>query len=250
MNLEFKGIISTDWSECLSPNGPFDPISFCFPELKEELKKIFFKYTSNQIDLSNAIRRIEALIPHKITEEMMDEYLKSEFKTYRNVPQFIEWCMENNILFMINSTGSKGYFQFVLENYLIPPVPIVSCNPFIDFSSKNFQDTIWLDIKEIHDKPTNTQTILKRFGLSPKDLIIMGDSGGDGPHFEWGWKAGAHLISIMKKGSLERYCKERNIELDVEFGIDYSSGEAPSLEREMEIDFMDLRDHIRSLLSI
>ncbi len=250
MNLEFKGIISTDWSECLSPNGPFDPISFCFPELEKELKQIFFQYTSNQVDLSSAIRRIQDLIPHKITEEMMDEYLKSEFKTYRNVPQFIEWCLQNRILFMINSTGFKGYFQIILESSLIPHVQVISCNPFIDFSSKNLPNTIWLDIKEIHDKPTNTKTILKRFGLSPKDLIIMGDSGGDGPHFEWGWKAGAYLISIMKKRSLERYCKERNIELDVEFGIDYSSGEVRSLKREMEIDFMDLRDHIRSLLGL
>ena len=29
---QFQAMVSTDWSECLSPNGPFDPITFNYPE--------------------------------------------------------------------------------------------------------------------------------------------------------------------------------------------------------------------------
>jgi hypothetical protein len=37
---KYKAVVSSDWSECLSPNGPFDPISFNYPELSGQLSNI------------------------------------------------------------------------------------------------------------------------------------------------------------------------------------------------------------------
>jgi hypothetical protein len=34
MKHKYKGMISSDWNECLAPCGPFDPIAFAYPELK------------------------------------------------------------------------------------------------------------------------------------------------------------------------------------------------------------------------
>jgi hypothetical protein len=60
-NQMYSSLISSDWSECLSPSGPFDVISFTYPYLEQEVKKIFSAYTGNLIPLSEANRRIEAL---------------------------------------------------------------------------------------------------------------------------------------------------------------------------------------------
>jgi hypothetical protein len=30
----YKGMLSSDWSQCLSPNGPFDPLIFLYPEME------------------------------------------------------------------------------------------------------------------------------------------------------------------------------------------------------------------------
>ena len=45
----FKAIVSSDWNECLAPCGPFDSISFAYPELREALTGIFKQYTANTI---------------------------------------------------------------------------------------------------------------------------------------------------------------------------------------------------------
>lgn len=34
MKRKYKVMISSDWSECLAPSGPFDPIAFVCPELE------------------------------------------------------------------------------------------------------------------------------------------------------------------------------------------------------------------------
>ena len=38
---KYKAMISSDWSECLSPNGPFDPIAYNYPNLTDALEQIF-----------------------------------------------------------------------------------------------------------------------------------------------------------------------------------------------------------------
>jgi len=48
---KFNAVISSDWSECLSPSGPFDFIAFNFPQLALELDEIFRSYTGNRIPL-------------------------------------------------------------------------------------------------------------------------------------------------------------------------------------------------------
>jgi len=52
---QYRALVSSDWSECLSPNGPFDPLSFNYPEYKEELEEIFNRYTGNIISLNDAL---------------------------------------------------------------------------------------------------------------------------------------------------------------------------------------------------
>ena len=45
MTSKYNGMVSSDWNECLAPCGPFDPISFAYPELEAGLSVIFGKYT-------------------------------------------------------------------------------------------------------------------------------------------------------------------------------------------------------------
>jgi len=68
----------------------------------------------------------------------------------------------------------------------------------------------------------------------------MGDSGGDGPHFAWGADRGAFLIACMPKPSLKRYCRQKNIQLGLQFGPPYEDGQARCLKDEMRVDFRDL----------
>jgi hypothetical protein len=107
----YRGMISSDWNECLAPCGPFDPIAFACPELEEELSGIFRLYTGNLISLSEATRRIGGLLPKPITERQMDAYLDASFITYRGVVDLVKWCKEHHVLFMINTRArllSKG----------------------------------------------------------------------------------------------------------------------------------------------
>ena len=76
----------------------------------------------------------------------------------------------------------------------------------------------------------------------------MGDSGGDGPHFEWGTKADAFLIGSMTKSSLESYCLKNNININVRFGNSETAGEKNDLKKEAQIDFMDLASRIDDLV--
>jgi hypothetical protein len=101
---------------------------------------------------------------------------------------------------------------------------------------------------EIYEKGKNTASIIHAFGIPPRKAILMGDSGGDGPHFEWGARQGAFLIGSMTKASLTRFCRERGLDMGLRFGLSYAEGEDRDLKREMEVNFMDLSPVIEEVL--
>jgi len=237
VNEEYTALISSDWNECLAPCGPFDPVAFAYPQIKADLAEIFRLYTGNQISLSEATRRIEGLLPEPITEKQMDEYLDACFVTYRGVSQLIEWCKKKGILFMINTTGTQGYFQRARAKGLLPEGILVAANPMISYPG---QGTGMYTVREIEDKAENTESLMRQYGISPNKIIVIGDSGGDGPHFAWGAAVGAYLVGSMSKPSLEKFCREREIEIHARFGVTYSEGEKKDPAREMEADFIEL----------
>ena len=146
---KFQAIVSSDWSECLSPNGPFDPIIFNYPELGPDLVRIFREYTSNKISLTHATTLIGRLLPSSLTQDQMDAYLGASFKTYTGVPNLIEWCARRGILFVINTTGTQGYFQRAIANSLLPPIPMISANPMIRFPQANDGQRYSHEVREI-----------------------------------------------------------------------------------------------------
>ena len=245
MKIKYKGMISSDWNECLAPCGPFDPIAFAYPELETDLSNIFRSYTSNQISLSEATRRIERLLPEPLAEKQMEAYLDASFVTYRGVVDLIRWCVKHDILFMINTTGMQGYFQRAIANSLLPQGIVVAANPMISYSGQGME---MFEVREIEDKAKSTAAVLQKYGIPAKKLIIMGDSGGDGPHFVWGASVGAYLVGSMTKPSLEKYCTERGIEINTRFGMTYSEGEKKDLAREMGVDFVGLVKVIEKLV--
>jgi 2-hydroxy-3-keto-5-methylthiopentenyl-1-phosphate phosphatase len=242
----YRGIVSSDWSECLSPNGPFDPLWFVYPHLKPDLSDIFSQYTGNVVSLDEAVRRIKALLPSLPTQEQMDAYLDACFQTYKHVPELIQWCLDRDILFMINTTGTHGYFQRALAKGLLPAVPIVSANPMLRFDEG---DRLY-EIREIDDKPRNTQAVMKLWNVPAAKLVVIGDSGGDGPHFLWAAQAGGYLIGSMIKASLVTYCRSRGVEINRFFGLTYEHGRSCNPEEEMRVDFMELADVIEHALGL
>src|SRR5210317_250631 len=110
-NKTYKAMVSSDWNECLAPCGPFDFISINYPELESDLKTIFKHYTGNIISLGDAVCQIQKLLPAPITKKQMDASLNRSFIIYKGVPELIDWCLSNDILFMVNTTGMIGYFQ-------------------------------------------------------------------------------------------------------------------------------------------
>jgi hypothetical protein len=246
----YRAVVSSDWSECLSPNGPFDPISFNFPHLREELASIFGQYTGNAITLKSATTKIAGLLEQPLTKEMMDAYLDAAFETYVGVPELIEWCLSNDILFMINTTGTQGYFQRIIARKLIPPVPVVAANPMISYAEHADAGRFGREVLEIEDKPKNTESVIRSLKLSARDLIVMGDSGGDGPHFRWGGAEGAYLIGSMTKASLDAFCLSCGTEIDLRFGVVYGPGEKRDSERERKVNFKDLIDIIKEVFNL
>ena len=117
----YKAMVSSDWNGCLAPCGPFDFISFVYPEFKSELTAIFQQYTGNLITLGEAAKLIREMLPGPITPDQMDAYLDQSFTTFTGVPELIEWCASNHILFMLNTTGMIGYFQRIFAKTLLPP---------------------------------------------------------------------------------------------------------------------------------
>lgn len=236
----YRALFSSDWSECLAPSGPFDCIFFNYPELKEPLIKVFRQYTSNAIPLGEAIRQIEALMPGPVTEAMMDAYLAASYGTYPGAAELIRWCHENDILFMLNTTGMKGYTQRVLAKGLLPHVPALSAHPFIGYPEQPTDPEIFLPLLEIQDKATNSAAVAEKYAIPRGRIIVMGDSGGDGPHFAWGAHMGALLIASRPKPSLEKYCAERGIPIHHRIG----TAEDPEKGH-----FMDLVPWIQQYLS-
>jgi len=251
MNREsYTAIISSDWNQCLAPTGPFDPILFHHPTLKSRLEGIFKEYTGIHISLGEAMGRIKVLIPQPLSEEEMDAYLNASFKIYKGVADLIEWSMSRNILFMINTTGFQGFFQRAFLKELIPAVPALSAHPLIRFQRKPSDPDLILDLFETVDKGRNTTAVMKRFSVPPEKVVLIGDSGGDGPHFEWGAKVGTTLVGSMTKGSLHSYCNSRGIEIDAFFGLSYVHGGERDPDKEMEVDFMALRPILEERLGL
>jgi len=248
--MKYKAIVSSDWNECLAPCGPFDPISFTYPELEPELADVFAKYTGNEISLAEATQEISSIIPASLTPDQMDAYLDSCFATYPGVPGLIEWCRRQGILFMINTTGAQGYFQRVFARNLLPDVPLVAANPLTRFWGAAEDRHYLYQVVEIEDKPKNTESITRFLGIPPNRAIIIGDSGGDGPHFEWGASIGAFLIGSMTKPSLDTYCRERGVTINKRFGLSYSSGEPRDRTAEAQTNFMDLTESIIAVLGL
>ena len=125
MNGKYNAMVSSDWNGCLAPCGPFDFISFAYPRFKSDLSTIFRQYTGNLISLGEAVGQIRELMPEPITSDQMDAYLDKFFTAYTGVPDLIDWCSNNNILFMINTTGMIGYFQRIFARDLLPRTPVI-----------------------------------------------------------------------------------------------------------------------------
>lgn len=241
----YRGMISSDWNECLAPCGPFDPIAFAYPELEEELSGIFRLYTGNLISLSEVTRRIGGLLPKPITERQMDAYLDASFITYRGVVDLLKWCKEHHVLFMINTTGMQGYFQKAIAKGMLPQGIVVAANPMISYPGHGKG---MYEVREIEDKAKNTETVMRLHAIPPKRVILVGDSGGDGPHFAWGASVGAHLVGSMTKPSLEKFCSNKGIDINTRFGVTSSEGEKRDPAREMTVDFMGLVPVIENVL--
>jgi hypothetical protein len=248
MNKKYKVMVSSDWNECLAPCGPFDCISFAYPRLEAELAAVFRQYTGNFITLGQAAGQIRELLPDPISPDQMDAYLDESFTTYTGVPQLIEWCSSNNILFMINTTGMIGYFQRIFAKRLLPRVPVVSAHPLIYYPQNTSGFLRVYELLETGDKSKNTAAVARSLAIPAAKIILLGDSGGDGPHFEWGAAAGAYLIGSMTKPSLDNYCRRKAIEINLRFGLDYTRCEKTSLIEELQINFMDLTDAIGQMV--
>lgn len=244
----FKAIISSDWSECLSPSGPFDFIAFNHPRLEPELSQVFRQYTGNQITLGEAGQKIRSLLPGPVTAAMMDAYLDRSFAVYRGVPELIEWCLGKDILFMLNTTGMIGYFQRVFAKGLLPRVPVLSANPLVRYAASGTDPGDVRELNETRDKGKNTAAVVQQFGIPADRIVVMGDSGGDGPHFEWGAQAGAFIIGSMTKHSLSSYCRDRDIPIRLRVGVSYGEGSGRDLEKEKRFDFMDLVGPLQAIL--
>lgn len=149
---------------------------------------------------------------------------------------------------MINTTGLMGYFQRIFAKKLFPKVPVISANTMIRYSSQETDPPQIYALDEIQDKGKNTAYALKYLGIPDKKIVIIGDSGGDGPHFEWGKKHKAYLIGSMAKHSLTDYCKKNKIEINLFFGHTYTNGEKRSEESEMLIDFGKLSSVFERIL--
>ena len=247
---KYRGLISSDWSECLSPNGPFDCMSFVYPELTSELAAIFRQYTGNEISLSVAMQHCHGLLPEPLNTDQMDAYLDQHFAHYTGVSELIEACLSNNILFMINTTGSMGYFQRVFCKKLLPRVSALSAHPGLVFPAGKSDPKALFNLHEIADKPVNTALAAKQFQIPPQNILVMGDSGGDGPHFKWAAGQNAIRVASMAKPSLKKFCTGQGIEIHQYFGISYEKGEPRREADEMRVDFRDLVPYIVDRMAI
>jgi hypothetical protein len=246
----YNGMISSDWSQCLSPNGPFDPLIFVYPALEPDLSNIFRRYTSNEITLGQAFDRVSSLLPRWPSAAQLDRYLDARFETYAGVPELIRWCRQNRILFMVNTTSFGAYFQRVISKSLLPSIDVLSAQ--FNWSFKKTQPAAehLVELKEIEDKPRNTAAIADRLSIPHDRIVLMGDSGGDGPHFEWGGKIGTTLVGSMTKPSLSKYCRDRGITIHHHVGHTYRPGEQVSMDKERDFDFRILIDILQVAMDL
>lgn len=240
MKTAYRALVSSDWNQCLAPTGPFDVIAHLYPHLKPDLDDVFGQYTGNRISLSDAMDRVQVLLPEPVGAAQMDACLADQFRIYPGVADFIRTCRKENVLFMINTTAVIGYFQRAAAKRLIRTPVVLSAHPLIRYAPDKGEPAIILPLFETSDKGKNTEAIAAQFNIPFHCIFVIGDSGGDGPHFEWGAKAGATLIGSMTKDSLTRFCGQRNITIDLNFGHTYAPGEGLSPEKEQEYDFMAL----------
>ena len=248
MNHTGKALVSSDWNGCLAPCGPFDFISFTYPQIESDLADVFKQYTGNRITLAEAAGRIRNLMPAPISSEQIDAYLDGFFATYKGVTDLIEWCLSRNIVFMINTTGMIGYFQRIFARGLLPRVPVISAHPMIRFPELKSDPPCVYELYEIWDKGRNTDSVFRSMDIPAGKVVLMGDSGGDGPHFEWGAEIGAFLIGSMTKPTLDQYCRENNIVIDLRFGPDYSREMTDDRKKEFQTNFMDLTAVIEEIV--
>ncbi len=240
MSIRYRAMVSSDWNECLAPCRPFDFISYTFPGLGADLSRIFRLYTGNRIRLTDATRQIEKRLPYPITPDQMDAYLSTSFSTYTGVPQLIEWCSRQDILFMVNTTGMIGYFQRVLAGNFLPRVPVISAHPMICYANQDSHMPDFIELRETEDKGRNTEAVANKYGIRSDRIVIIGDSGGDGPHFEWGDRTGAFLVGSMTKPSLADYCRAKGIRIHERFGIDNAQEKDAAPGARSQVNYMDL----------
>lgn len=240
MSSPYRALVSSDWNECLAPCGPFDAIGFHFPHLAPPVEAIFRRYTANAITLGAAMQEVARLLPGPLSAAQMDAYLESAFATYPGVAALMEACRHRGILFMINTTGLRGYFQRAVATRRLPPPSALSAHPLIAFDDPPSGMGPFYPLAEIADKASNTAAAAAHFHIPPEKIILMGDSGGDGPHFQWGAKVGARLIGCMVKPSLSTWCRQAGIAIHHRFGPVYRPGEPKDPRREAAWDFREL----------
>ena len=249
MSVRYKAIVSSDWNECLAPCGPFDFISFNLPEFEPDLNAIFQQYIGTQITLAQAVGQIRTLLPNPVNPEHVDAYLDEAFTTYTGVANLIEWCLSRNILFMINTTGMIGYFQRVFIKGLLPRVPVIAAHPLVRYPESNSDPRFIFELLETGDKAKTSAAVIRSLGIPCDKIILIGDSGGDGPHFDWGSKAGAFLIGSMTKATLDDYCRKNGIQINLRFGLDRAKDDKRDIRKEMQVNFMDLVTTIEEVVS-
>ena len=244
----YAAMISSDWNQCLAPCGPFDALAYHHPELQDRLHRIFLQYTSNAVTLGQAAGALAKLVPALVTPDQMDAYLRDRFAIYAGARELIEWCSARQVLFMVNTTGLAGYFQRALALGLLPPIGVLAAHCLVRYDRCATDPDIILALEEITDKPRFTAAVAEQFHIPPEKIIIMGDSGGDGPHFKWGARKGAALIGSMVKPSLDRYCSERGIAITHRFGHAYAAGENVDPEKETAYSFTDLIEIVEQII--
>ena len=150
---------------------------------------------------------------------------------------------------MINTTGMIGYFQRIFARDLLPRTAVISAHPMLRYPENTSDPPHIYDLLETGDKAINTEAVIRSFGISSDRVILMGDSGGDGPHFEWGSKTGAFLIGSMTKATLDDYCRIKNIKINLRFGLDYTKDYKKDVKKEMQVNFMDLASTIEDVVN-
>jgi hypothetical protein len=244
----YRGLISSDWNECLAPCGPFDAIAYHYPRLEKRLSAVFRAYTANKISLAEATRQVGVLLPQPLTPQQMDAYLQSAFAAYPGVVELMAWSSEQDICFMLNTTGAIGFFQRAFAKGLVPTIPVLSAHPMIRFAASRTDPPWILELSEISDKAGHTEQVARLLGIPITKIVLMGDSGGDGPHFRWGAARGARLLGCMTKPSLEEYCRRSRIKIDYRFGPSHREGHARDRRAGARVDFMQLSPLIKKWL--